>query len=423
MENVMNKIKSGKIKWVQLHFVDLMGKLRVLHIPSSKFIKEEIFKNGINFDGSSVGISKVEKSDMVLIPDSKTFSILPHENDEARIIADIYDTNLKHSPFDPRGILKRAIKELKDYEIKISPEMEFYVIKENEDTPKKGGYFASPPFDEMKNFRKDLSDVLIQSGYNVKYHHHETGSNQHEIEVSEMDAISSADFCVYFKYIAREIAKKYGIKITFMPKPFSDDAGNGMHIHISLYKNGKNIFYDKNDEYGLSKIARFFIGGILHHARGISLLANPTVNSYKRLVPDFEAPVYVAWARYNRSSLIRIPAKKEVDIEVRNGDPSANPYLFFSAVIYAGLDGIKNKIEYEPIEENVYKMSKEEIERKKIKKLPSTLLEAIEEFEKDEVIRKSIGEASDIIIEKKRIEWNEYMKEITPVDYKFYMDC
>lgn len=422
MESIADKIRKWNIKWVQLHFVDLFGKLRVLHVPSAKFMDEEIFENGINFDGSSVGISGVEKSDMILIPDKETFSILPHENDEARIIADIYDANYNPSPFDTRGILKRAIKEMK-YEIKISPEMEFYVIKEGQDTPKKGGYFSPPPFDEMKNFRKALSDVLIQSGYNVKYHHHETGSNQHEIEVGEMDAISSADFCIYFKYIAREIAKKHGIKITFMPKPFSDDAGSGMHIHISLYKNGRNVFYDANDEYGLSKTARFFIGGILHHARGISFLANPTVNSYKRLVPNFEAPVYVAWARYNRSSLIRIPAKKEVDIEIRNGDPSANPYLFFSAVIYAGMDGIKNKIEYEAIEENIYKMDEEEIKKRKIKKLPSTLLEAIEEFERDEIIKKAIGKASDVLIEKKRKEWNEYMMEITSADYKFYMDC
>ncbi|MBC7080870.1 MAG: glutamine synthetase [Thermoplasmatales archaeon] len=423
MESISEKIKKNNIKWVQIHFVDLMGRLRVLHLPSSKFFSEDIFKSGINFDGSSVGISSIEKSDMILIPDKETFSILPHENDEAKIMADIYDANLNPSPFDSRRILKSAVKELKDYEVKISPEIEFYVIREVHDMPKKGGYFAPPPFDEMKNFRKCLSEILAQSGYNIKYHHHETGSNQHEIEIGEMDAISSADFCIYFKYIAREIAKRHGIKITFMPKPFSDDAGSGMHIHISLYKNGKNVFYDRNDEYGLSKIARFFIGGVLSHARGISLLSNPTSNSYKRLVPNFEAPVYVAWARHNRSSLIRIPAKKEVDIEIRNGDPSANPYLFFSAVIYAGIDGIRNKIEFEPVEENIYEMDEEEIKRRKIKKLPSTLIEAVEEFEKDEVIRNAIGEASKTIVERKRMEWNEYMLEVTPVDYRLYMDC
>jgi len=264
----------------------------------------------------------------------------------------------------------------------------------------------------------------MESGYQVKYHHHEKGKFQHEIEVRALEAVTAADFCNYFKYVARECAKLFNIDVTFMPKPLSEEAGNGMHAHITLYNKNQNMFLDEDNPYNLSQSALYFIGGILEHSRAIAALANPTLNSYKRLIPHFEAPIYIAWDRYNRSSLVRIPARKNVDVEIRNADPAANPYLFFAALIYAGLDGIKKKITYEPVSRNIYKMTPEEIKKYKIKQLPTNLMEALEEFQKDSVIINGIGrDAADLFIEKKTNEWNRYTGEITDLDYRFYFHC
>jgi glutamine synthetase len=242
--------------------------------------------------------------------------------------------------------------------------------------------------------------------------------------VEELEAVKAADFCSFFKFLAREIAVLFGIDITFMPKPFSDEAGSGMHAHIVLYNKGRNMFLDDDNPYRLSQTALYFIGGVLDHSRGIAALANPTLNSYKRLIPNFEAPIYIAWDQYNRSSLIRIPARRNVDIEVRNADPAANPYLLFSALIYAGLDGIKKKISYKPVSGNIYKMSVEEIRKFNIKQLPTNLMEALEEFENDDVLVGGVGrDAADLFVEKKRNEWNRYMGEITELDYEFYFNC
>jgi|Deesub1362A_J573_1020465.scaffolds.fasta_scaffold08425_2 glutamine synthetase len=425
-EKIKKIIEKNDIKWVQVHFTDLLGRLRILHFSSNEFLNF-VLEKGFNFDGSSVGLTGVEESDLIAIPDKKTFLILPHEKDEARIIANIYDTSLKPFPADPRYILNKAVGKAKRQgydEIKISPEMEFYVLSEyrgNYEIEEKSGYFAPPPVDDAKDYRRELAETLIESGYSVKYHHHETGKYQHEVEIKTLNAIEAADFCIYFKYLAREIASLYNSLVTFMPKPFSNDAGNGMHAHIVLYSRGKNVFYDENDKYNMSQTARYFIGGIIEHARGMAAIANPTVNSYKRLIPNFEAPCYITWARYNRSSLIRIPAKKEIDIEIRNADPTANPYLFYAVIIYAGLDGIKKKIEYEAVEKNLYKLSEKEIREYGIKKMPSNLMEAIEELENDNVIKKAIGkEAVEMFIEEKKKEWRRYMTEITDLDYKFY---
>ena len=426
-EKVKRIIKEEEIKWVQLHLTDLIGGLRILHLSSDEFITG-VMRNGCNFDGSSIGFVGVEKSDLIALPDMKTFLKLPHENDEARVIANVYDTRLKPFPACPRQILLKAVNKLKRQgftHIKVSPEMEFYVIKEvNENYTNKNRYFAPPPIDESKDYRKRLSAALIESGYHVKYHHHEVGRTQHEIEIRELDAIEAADFCMYFKYLSKEIAQLYNFLVTFMPKPFSDDAGNGMHMHIKLFKGNKNIFYDENDDYRLSQIARYFIGGVLEHAKGIAAIANPTINSYKRFVPGFEAPCYITWGRYNRSGLIRIPAKKDADIEVRGADPAANPYLLYAAIIYAGIDGIKKKIEYEPLEKNVYLMDEREVKKRKIRKLPSTLQEAIEELLNDEVLVSSLGKTViEMFVEKKKKEIEKYSREITDLDYELYFDC
>jgi glutamine synthetase len=306
--------------------------------------------------------------------------------------------------------------------------MEFYAFNDSQQKYKEEkpneGYFLPSPIDNAKDYRKQLSDVLMKSGYHVKYHHHETGKSQHEIEIKELDAMAAADFCSYFKFVSREIAAQFNIEITFMPKPFSNEAGSGMHAHIALYKKGKNTFLDENDELGLSQTARYFIGGILEHSRGMAAIANPTLNSYKRLIPHYEAPIYIAWAPHNRSSLIRIPAKKNLDVEVRNPDPAANPYLLFTALIHSGLDGIKKKISYEPVMKNIYHMSDSEIKQYGIKHLPTNLMEALEEFREDSVLMDAIGkDGAELFIQNKTHEWHHYMGEITDLDYQFYFQC
>ncbi len=430
-KKIKELIGTKRISWIQIHFTDILGGLRVLHIPANRFLEDDVPSKGINFDGSSVGFRKVEKSDMIAIPDLRTFKLLPFEKDEAMILADLYDT--EHNPYraDPRNILKKAIKkaETEGYDqVMFSPEIEFCCFNKSPDHNSKIResirYFSSPPSDDLKEYRKKLSDILIESGYQVKYHHHEKGKFQHEIEVKTLEAVAAADFCSYFKYVARELATLFNIDITFMPKPLSEEAGSGMHAHITLYNKGRNMFLDENNPYRLSQTALYFIGGILEHSRGIAALGNPTLNSYKRLIPNFEAPIYIAWDQYNRSSLIRIPAKKDVDIEVRNADPAANPYLFFAALIYAGLDGIKKKITYEPISRNIYKMTDEEIKKYRIKRLPTNLMESLEEFQGDKILIDGIGrDAADLFVEKKTNEWRRYTGEITDLDYRFYFNC
>ena len=427
--NIINVIKKNKIQWIQIHFTDLFGRLKILHMPSKRFIGEDILSNGFGFDGSSVGYSNVDKSDMLAIPDPSTFLILPHEKKEARIIADIFDTQKTPSIIDPRYALKRAVKKIlnKSYsKIDISPEIEFFVIDGEEpnkyEISKNGGYFCPPPFDTVKELRKELSEILIKSGYPLKYHHHENGKYQHEIEITSLPAVSAADFCIYFKYLARLIAAKNNLLLTFMPKPLPLEAGNGMHAHILLSNKHGNAFFDGTNKNNLSQTARYFIGGILHHSKSITAIANPTVNSYKRLIPHFEAPIYVAWATHNRSSLIRIAAQKNIDIEIRSADPTANPYILYAALIHAGLDGIKHKIECEPIERNIYNMTKQEIAQNKIERLPQSLHEALNELESNSTLIQSIGkELINIYIDKKRQESDKFLTEISDFDYIYYL--
>jgi len=428
---IVTKIKDHNIKWIQLHFTDLLGGLRVVHIPAEQFIEDDILTNGCGFDGSSVGLTNVETSDLIAIPDETSFLLLPHEYNEARMLANVYDINHTPCPLDPRSILKNAMDAAKKEgidDVIIAPEMEFFVLKENEENPYEPlanqGYFTPPPIDDVKEFRKTVSELLLQSGIKVKYHHHENGRYQHEIEIKPLSGIAAADFAMYFKYLSRDIASVNNLQVTFIPKLFPDEAGNGMHAHIKFIKNGNNMFFDENKPYQLSESAIYFIGGILHHAKSIAAFANPTMNSYKRLIPHFEAPFYIAWGGHNRSSLIRIAAKKNVDIEVRNGDPSANPYLFFAALIHAGLDGIRNKREYDSIEDNIYDMSIHELEEKDIQRLPATLLESLQELEQNEFLKQSMGqEFVKRYIEKKRLELNNYLSEVSDVDIKYYLHC
>jgi glutamine synthetase len=426
-DELWDLVQKQGIQWIQLHFVDLIGRLRVLHIQVNQFL-DDCIEQGVGFDGSSVGLSSVEKSDLIVMPDLDTFMVLPYEDDEARVIGNIHDASGEVFAADPRMILQRAIEHVKSAGfdgVIASPEMEFYVI-DNQDEPEvetieRQGYCAPTSQDLVKPYRKQISEYLIGSGYDVKYHHHEKGCQQHEVEIQGMDVLAAADYCVYFKNLAKEIARWYDLLVTFMPKPFSDDAGNGMHAHMYLTKDGNNVFHDPDDPYNLSQTARYFIGGVLAHARGMAVIANPTLNSYKRLIPHFEAPVYIAWARHNRSSLIRIPARKEIDVEIRNADPAANPYLLFAAILHAGLEGIKNKITVDPIEKNFYDL---EGTINNIPKLPTNLLTAIEELEKDAIITNALGKkAVDLFVKKKRKEWEQYIVETTDLEYRLYFNC
>ena len=430
-QHIKKEIETHHIKWIQIHFTDLIGGLRVFYIPADRFINDDVLNKGSRFDGSSVGFRKVERSDMLALPDPYTFLILPHLEGEALIRAYLCDVDYNPYRAGPRYILQRAVNAAKNEgfdTIMISPEIEFYVFSNNENKltePKANqGYFIAPPLDNAREYRNNLSNILMSCGYHIKYHHHESGKSQHEIEVTELEGTSAADFCCLFKYLARDIARSYNFGITFMPKPFSNEAGSGLHAHITLYNKGKNMFSDDNDIFGLSQTARYFIGGILEHSRGIAAIANPTLNSYKRLIPHYEAPIYLAWAPHNRSSLIRIPSKKNITIEVRNPDPAANPYLLFATLIHAGLDGINKKINYEPIVKNIYKMTDEEIKENSIKRLPTNLMEALEEFKQDTVLMDAIGrDGAELFIDTKTQEWHHYMEEITDQDYKYYFHC
>jgi glutamine synthetase len=430
-QQIKKEIETHHIRWIQIHFTDLMGGLRVFYVPADRFIKDDVLTKGSRFDGSSVGFRKVERSDMLAVPDPGTFLVLPHLEGEALIRANLCDVDYNPYRAGPRYILQRAVDTATSQgfdSIMISPEIEFYVFGHNEnkftEIKANQGYFIAPPLDNAKEYRTRLSDILMACGCDIKYHHHESGKSQHEIEVTELDAIPAADFCCLFKYLARDIASTYNFDITFMPKPFSNEAGSGMHAHIALYKKGKNMFVDDNDPFGLTQNARYFIGGILEHSRGIAAIANPTLNSYKRLIPHYEAPIYLAWAPHNRSSLIRIPSKKNVDVEVRNADPATNPYLLFSVLTHAGLDGIKKKINYEPITKNIYKMTDEEIKENNIKRLPTNLMEALEEFKHDTVLMNAIGsDGAELFIDTKTQEWHNYMGEITDQDYRYYFHC
>lgn len=431
-KTVAEWITKKRLQWVQIHFTDVMGGLRVVHMPAARFLENDVIHTGVGFDGSSVGFRRVDKSDMIALPDRSTFLPLPHEPGEVLVRADLYDTTLTPYRAGPRNILKAAIDKAKDSgfdRIIISPEMEFYVFDRSEgdhlyEVKENQGYFIPPPIDNVKEFRKELSDLLIESGYKVKYHHHETGKWQHEVEIEGLDAIAAADFCAYFKYLAREVGSRYNLLVTFMPKPLSGEAGSGMHAHMTFLKKGKNAFLDEKDPYRLSTTAYHAIGGILDHARGMTAVANPTLNSYKRLIPHREAPIYIAWAQFNRSSLIRIAARKNVDVEVRNADPAANPYLFYAALIHASLDGIARQRVYEPVNQNIYELTDKEIKKAGIRRLPTNLMEALQEFERDKVIYEGIGkDAADLFIVNKTSEWNKYMSEITDLDYDFYLQC
>lgn len=424
-EMILNKAKELNIKFIRLRFTDILGMPKNVEIPVREL--EKALNGEIMFDGSSIqGFVRIEESDMFLKPDYSTFTVNPWEEEKevARITCDVY--NPDGSPFEgcPRNNLKKVLKEIEEmgYSTNLGPEVEFFLFfrdQEGEATTKthdRGGYFDLLPVDLGEEARRDMVIALEKLGFEIEASHHEVAPGQHEIDFRYCNALTSADRIMTLKLTGKTIALKHNLHVTFMPKPIFGICGSGMHTHISLFKNGENIFYNPNGKYQLSKEALYFIGGLLKHARGFTAITNPLVNSYKRLTPGYEAPVYIAWSERNRSPLVRVPAARGVGTraELRSPDPSCNPYLAFAVVLKAGIDGIKNQIEPgEPVSQNIYTMNKKEKESLGIESLPSTLNEALLELDKDEVVKSALtSHILENFIEAKREEWENYRIQV-----------
>jgi len=420
-EMILNKAKELNIKFIRLRFTDILGMPKNVEIPIREL--EKALNGKIMFDGSSIqGFVRIEESDMYLKPDYSTFTVNPweEEKDVARITCDVY--NPDGSPFDgcPRNNLKRILKEVEEmgYSTNFGPEVEFFLFfrdqegKATTNTHDQGGYFDLLPVDLGEEARRDMVVALEKLGFEIEAAHHEVAPGQHEIDFRYCDALTSADRIMTLKLTGKTIALKHNLHVTFMPKPIFGINGSGMHTHLSLFKDGKNIFYNPDGKYELSKEALYFMGGLLKHAKGFTAITNPLVNSYKRLTPGYEAPVYIAWSERNRSPLIRVPAARGegTRAELRSPDPSCNPYLAFAVMLKAGIDGIKNKIDPgEPVSQNIYTMSKEEKKSLGIENLPSTLNEALLELDKDEVVKSALTDhILGNYIEAKREEWENY---------------
>jgi glutamine synthetase len=434
-DDILMKINDNDVKFVRLQFVDIQGIVKNVAIPISQIHKA--LDQGISFDGSSVeGFVRIEESDMVLRPDMNTFQLLPWRHEKgstARMICDVHLPNGEVFEGDPRYVLKRATEEAVSmgFEMNTGPELEFFLFEKKDRRATtvphdSAGYFDFGPVDLAENIRREIVIALEGMGFEIEASHHEVASGQHEIDFKYGNALSTADNVVTFKYVTRTIANNMGLHATFMPKPLFGENGSGMHINISLFKANENVFYDPDAEYGISKILKYFIGGILTHIKAITCVANPTVNSYKRLVPGYEAPVYISWSGANRSSLIRIPMGRGLStrIELRSPDPSCNPYLTFAVILMAGLDGIKNKINPgEPVKDNIYTMPKDERIRKNIGSLPGSLSDALYELEHDEVIAKALGpHVFNDFVKLERAEWNLYKKQVHDWEIQRYIN-
>jgi glutamine synthetase len=435
-EDIFRKVKEENVRFIRLQFTDLLGIIKNVEIPVSQL--EKALDNKMMFDGSSIeGFVRIEESDMYLYPDLDTFVVFPWTSEKgkvARLICDIY--NADGTPFegDPRGILKRVLKEMEELgftNFNIGPEPEFFLFKNDEkgeptlELNDKGGYFDLAPTDLGENCRRDIVLELEDMGFEIEASHHEVAPGQHEIDFKYANAISTCDNIQTFKLVVKTIARKHGLHATFMPKPLFGVNGSGMHCNMSLFRGSENAFYDEGTSSGLSETAMQFLAGILKHAQGFTAVTNPTVNSYKRLVPGYEAPCYVAWSMRNRSPLIRIPASRGIStrVEVRSVDPAANPYLAMAVLLASGLDGIKNNIKApKPIDRNIYVMDKAEREENGINDLPATLKDALTELNKDEVIIKALGEhALEHFIELKEIEWDMFRTQVHPWEREQYM--
>lgn len=432
---VREMVRDHKVEFIHLQFTDIFGVLKNVAIPAEQL--DKALAGEIMFDGSSIeGFVRIEESDMYLRPDPSTFVIFPwrpREGAVGRLICDVY--NPDGTPFVgcPRYRLRRMVEKAREmgYTMNVGPEAEFFLFHTDAEgkptlvTHDEGSYFDLTPVDLGEDARREIVLVLQDLGFEVETSHHEVAPGQHEIDFKYSDALDMADKVMTFKFVVRTLAQRHGLHATFMPKPIAGIPGSGMHLHISLHTEEGNAFFDPSAPDQLSRTARYFIGGLLTHARALTAVTNPTVNSYKRLTTGFEAPVYICWSYQNRSPLIRIPAKKgsSTRIEYRSPDPACNPYLAFAVCLAAGLDGIVKKIEPPPpFNANVYELTPEERERHGIGVLPSTLKEALEELKRDEVVQEALGpHVYQRFVEAKEIEWKEYCDTVHPWEIKRYL--
>ncbi len=435
-EDILKMAKEENVRFIRLQFTDLLGVIKNVEIPLSQL--EKALDNKMMFDGSSIeGFVRIEESDMYLQPDLDTWTIFPWSSDDGKVASMVCDIfNPDGTPFagDPRQILKKVLKEAEELgfsAMNVGPEPEFFLFKLNEmdeptlDLNDKGGYFDFAPLDLGENCRRDIVLTLEKMGFEIEASHHEVAPGQHEIDFKYANAVQAADQIQMFKLVVKTVARKYGLHATFMPKPLFGVNGSGMHCHQSLFQGNENAFYDESDTLGLSETARQYMAGIIKHARAFAAITNPLVNSYKRLVPGYEAPSYVAWSAKNRSPLIRVPASRGLStrIELRNPDPAANPYLALAVMLKAGLDGIKNKLQAPPaVDRNIYIMDEMELEEAGIKSLPASLKEALEELKNDPVICDALGEhALTHFIEAKEIEWDMFRTQVHPWERDQYL--
>ncbi|MCI7738126.1 MAG: type I glutamate--ammonia ligase [Lachnospiraceae bacterium] len=433
--DILQLMEEEDVEFVRLQFTDMFGMFKNVAITASQM--EKALNNQCMFDGSSVdGFVRIEESDMFLHPDLDTFAIFPWRPQQgrvARLICDVYRSNGEPFEGDSRYILKQQVEKARKmgYEFNVGPECEFFLYHTDDDglpttlTHEKAGYFDMGPIDLGENARRDMILTLEDMGFEIEASHHEMAPAQHEIDFKYEDAVKTADNIMTFKLAVKTIAKRHGLHATFMPKPKVGVCGSGMHINMSLSKDGKNAFYDASDELGLSREAYYFIGGIMKHMKGMTAITNQLVNSYKRFVPGYEAPVYIAWSAKNRSPLIRIPAVKGegTRIELRSPDPAANPYLTLAVCLAAGLDGIENEImPPKSVDQNIFEMSKVEKKAAKIEALPCNLLDAVRELEKDEFIKDVLGEhMTDLYVRAKKAEWNDYTMQVTSWEVDQYL--
>ena len=434
-QDIMRRIEEEDIEFIRLQFTDMFGALKNVAITSSQLGKA--LDNKCMFDGSSIeGFVRIEESDMYLYPDLDTFETFPwrpQQGKVARLICDVYKADGTPFEGDPRYVLRRVLKEAEDmgYSFDVGPECEFFLFHTDDNgmpttiSHEKASYFDVTPLDLGENARRDMVLTLEDMGFEIEASHHEVAPAQHEIDFKYGPALATADNIMTFKLVVKSMAKRHGLFASFMPKPLYGVAGSGMHTNMSLTKKGKNIFNDPKGENGLSKEAYYFIAGIMKHVKGITAIANPLVNSYKRLVPGHEAPVYIAWSATNRSPLIRIPASRGAGtrVELRSPDPAANPYLLLALCLAAGLDGIKNKIEPpKAVNSNIFELSEKEMKKAKIESLPSSLHQAIKEMEADPFIREVLGDHVFLkYVEAKRAEWDNYRLQVTQWEIDEYL--
>jgi glutamine synthetase len=432
---VVQRMQDEGVEYVLLWFTDLEGHRKIFTITPGDV--GGALDDGMGFDGSSItGFNAIEESDMVAIPDPATFQLLPQLNGGSkvgRMIADVVTPDGRPYEGDPRYVLRRALERMESMgfdTFNVGPELEYFLFKSNEgtETLDEGGYFAMTAMDAATELRNETIKALESVGIPIEYHHHEVGPSQHEIDMRFASALDMADHTVTYRLIVKEVAAKNGVYATFMPKPLFGENGSGMHTHMSLFSEGRNAFFDSDDEYHLSPVGKAFIAGQLRHAREMSAIFAQWVNSYKRLVPGYEAPVYVAWSQRNRSALIRIPlykpgSEQATRAEIRCPDPACNPYLTFAALLQAGLDGIEHGYELPaPMETNLYHLTAEERRERGITSLPETLGEAIDELAGSDLMQRTLGEhIFPRYVELKRREWDEYRVQLSQWEMEKYL--